>query len=116
MAHDAADVDLCEYLVRVEWIETLPRAAAMWTRECSPTGTRRRWTDGNTASVAGTTPHGGTAMTLARTTAGELTPAEAVAAGHVHLTGDPALVDRLAELFHIGPRPGSYSTGRENPS
>lgn len=37
--------------------------------------------------------------------AGELSPAEAVATGHVRLTGDIALLDRFVELFRIRPKP-----------
>lgn len=32
---------------------------------------------------------------------GEVTPAEAIAAGSVHLTGDPALLTKFAEVFRI---------------
>jgi DNA-binding HxlR family transcriptional regulator len=35
--------------------------------------------------------------------AGELRPGEAVASGAVRLTGDPALLDRFVEVFHIPP-------------
>jgi DNA-binding HxlR family transcriptional regulator len=41
--------------------------------------------------------------------AGELTPAEAIASGGVKLTGDPALLDRFAELFRIGPTPAAVA-------
>ncbi len=37
--------------------------------------------------------------------AGELSPSEAVAGGAVRLTGDPALLDRFVEVFHISPPP-----------
>jgi DNA-binding HxlR family transcriptional regulator len=37
--------------------------------------------------------------------AGELTPADAIAAGDVHLTGNPDLLDRFVEVFHIPPPP-----------
>ncbi|MBA2518526.1 MAG: transcriptional regulator [Chloroflexia bacterium] len=37
--------------------------------------------------------------------AGELRPAEAIASGSIRLTGDPALLDRLVEVFQIPPRP-----------
>jgi DNA-binding HxlR family transcriptional regulator len=36
---------------------------------------------------------------------GELTPTEALRNGSVHITGDPALLTRFAELFRIGPLP-----------
>jgi DNA-binding HxlR family transcriptional regulator len=39
--------------------------------------------------------------------AGELSPSEAVASGVVRLTGDPALLDRFVEVFHIPPPPAS---------
>ena len=39
--------------------------------------------------------------------AGELGPSEAVASGAVRLTGDPALLDRFVQLFHIPPPPAS---------
>lgn len=35
--------------------------------------------------------------------AGELAPSEAVAGGAVRLTGDPALLDRFVQVFHIPP-------------
>jgi DNA-binding HxlR family transcriptional regulator len=37
--------------------------------------------------------------------AGELSPAEAIANGDVHLTGDPSLLERFVEIFHIPPAP-----------
>jgi DNA-binding HxlR family transcriptional regulator len=37
--------------------------------------------------------------------AGELSPAEAVADGSVHLSGDPALLARFVEVFQIPPPP-----------
>jgi DNA-binding HxlR family transcriptional regulator len=37
--------------------------------------------------------------------AGELPPEQAIADGHVRLTGDPALLDRFVELFTIPPAP-----------
>jgi DNA-binding HxlR family transcriptional regulator len=37
--------------------------------------------------------------------AGELEPAEALAAGSVQVSGDPALLTRFVELFHIPPAP-----------
>ena len=36
---------------------------------------------------------------------GEMTPAEAIDNGSVHLTGDPALLTRFAQLFRIDPMP-----------
>ncbi|MEO3810286.1 winged helix-turn-helix transcriptional regulator [Sphaerisporangium sp. B11E5] len=39
--------------------------------------------------------------------AGEVTPAEAVEKGMVTLTGDPAGLDRLVEVFHIPPIPST---------
>lgn len=41
--------------------------------------------------------------------AGEVSPADAVAAGSVRLTGDRALFDRFVELFRIDPFPPSSS-------
>jgi hypothetical protein len=32
MGWDADDPDLCEYLVRVEWIDTRPREEAVWEK------------------------------------------------------------------------------------
>jgi DNA-binding HxlR family transcriptional regulator len=37
--------------------------------------------------------------------AGELSPADAIDTGQVRLTGDPSLLTRFAELFHIAPAP-----------
>jgi DNA-binding HxlR family transcriptional regulator len=37
--------------------------------------------------------------------AGEITPAQAVESGLVHVNGDPALLDRFVELFHIPAAP-----------
>jgi DNA-binding HxlR family transcriptional regulator len=37
--------------------------------------------------------------------AGEATPADAIADGSVHLTGDPELLDRFVGVFHIPPAP-----------
>jgi DNA-binding HxlR family transcriptional regulator len=37
--------------------------------------------------------------------AGELSPGEAIAGGGVHLTGDPDLLTRFVEAFHIPPAP-----------
>jgi DNA-binding HxlR family transcriptional regulator len=37
--------------------------------------------------------------------AGELGPSEAIAAGSVQLTGDPLLLTRFVEIFHIDPMP-----------
>jgi DNA-binding HxlR family transcriptional regulator len=37
--------------------------------------------------------------------AGETSPAEAVERGSVHLTGDPDLLERFVEVFHIQPAP-----------
>ncbi|MDQ6674853.1 MAG: helix-turn-helix transcriptional regulator [Chloroflexota bacterium] len=37
--------------------------------------------------------------------AGEMSPAEAIASGSVRLTGDPALLDRFAQMFQIPPLP-----------
>jgi DNA-binding HxlR family transcriptional regulator len=42
---------------------------------------------------------------LRRLMAGEITPVEAVESGAVRITGDPALLDRFAEIFHIAPAP-----------
>jgi DNA-binding HxlR family transcriptional regulator/putative sterol carrier protein len=39
--------------------------------------------------------------------AGELSPDDAVAEGRVHLSGDPGLLARFVEVFHIPPRPAS---------
>lgn len=39
--------------------------------------------------------------------AGELSPAQAIADGSVHLTGDPDLLTRFVEVFHIPPAPPS---------
>jgi len=39
--------------------------------------------------------------------AGELSPGDAVAGGSVRLRGDPELLDRFVEAFHIPPRPSS---------
>jgi len=36
---------------------------------------------------------------------GEMTPTEALRSGSVHITGDPALLTRFAEMFRIGPLP-----------
>jgi putative sterol carrier protein len=38
---------------------------------------------------------------------GALQPAQAIASGRVHLTGDAALLERFVELFHIPTRPAS---------
>jgi len=40
---------------------------------------------------------------------GEVTPAEAIANGIVSLTGDPALLTRFVEMFHIDPMPKAVS-------
>jgi len=37
--------------------------------------------------------------------AGELSPAGAIDSGTVHITGDPALLTRFAEIFRIDPMP-----------
>jgi DNA-binding HxlR family transcriptional regulator len=39
--------------------------------------------------------------------AGELSPAEAVAGGHIRLEGDPELLDRFVDVFHIPPPPAA---------
>jgi DNA-binding HxlR family transcriptional regulator len=39
--------------------------------------------------------------------AGEISPADAVAGGHVRLTGDPDLLERFVEVFHIPPPPAA---------
>jgi DNA-binding HxlR family transcriptional regulator/putative sterol carrier protein len=39
---------------------------------------------------------------------GETTPAEAIKSGSVHLTGDPALLTRFVEMFHIDPMPQAH--------
>ena len=36
---------------------------------------------------------------------GEISPGEAIASGAVRVTGDPALLDRFAEIFHVAPAP-----------
>jgi DNA-binding HxlR family transcriptional regulator len=41
--------------------------------------------------------------------AGELSPSEAVAGDAVRLTGDPALLDRFVQVFHIPPPPASVA-------
>jgi DNA-binding HxlR family transcriptional regulator len=46
--------------------------------------------------------------------AGELSPAEAIEAGSVRLTGDPALLARFVELFHIPPAPVPEPAGVES--
>jgi DNA-binding HxlR family transcriptional regulator len=47
--------------------------------------------------------------------AGELGPAEAVEAGSVQLTGDPGLLARFVELFHIPPLPGPDQAEQDQP-
>ena len=37
--------------------------------------------------------------------AGEASPADAIENGGIRIQGDPALLTRFAQLFHIGPRP-----------
>ena len=44
--------------------------------------------------------------------AGEMSPAEAIAGGSVHLNGDPFLLTRFVEVFHIDPMPIDGSTAR----
>ncbi|MDB5042576.1 MAG: transcriptional regulator [Candidatus Eremiobacteraeota bacterium] len=39
--------------------------------------------------------------------AGELSPTDAVQSGTVHLSGDPTLLGRFAEIFRIEPMPGA---------
>ncbi len=39
--------------------------------------------------------------------AGEMSPAEAIDNGRVRLTGDPSLLTRFAEVFHIPPAPAA---------
>jgi DNA-binding HxlR family transcriptional regulator len=41
---------------------------------------------------------------------GEVSPGEAIERGSVRLVGDPALLDRFIELFHIPTRPGALAT------
>jgi hypothetical protein len=36
--------------------------------------------------------------------AGEISPAEAIATGHLRVTGDPVLLGRFVELFRIQPK------------
>jgi hypothetical protein len=40
---------------------------------------------------------------------GEMTAAEAIGSGSVHLTGDPELLSRFAEMFRIDPMPKAAS-------
>jgi DNA-binding HxlR family transcriptional regulator len=46
--------------------------------------------------------------------AGELSPAEAIEDGSVQLTGDPDLLSRFVELFHIPPAPVPEPAGVES--
>ncbi|AWS48042.1 winged helix-turn-helix transcriptional regulator [Streptosporangium sp. 'caverna'] len=46
-----------------------------------------------------------TGTELRRLMTGEISPVEAIASGAVRVTGDPALLDRFAEIFHIAPAP-----------
>jgi DNA-binding HxlR family transcriptional regulator len=39
--------------------------------------------------------------------AGEVSPSQAIDSGILRVTGDPALLERFAELFQIPPRPGA---------
>ena len=39
--------------------------------------------------------------------AGDVTPSQAIDSGILRVTGDPALLERFAELFQIPPRPGT---------
>ena len=39
--------------------------------------------------------------------AGEVSPSQAIDGGILRVTGDPALLERFAELFQIPPRPGT---------
>jgi DNA-binding HxlR family transcriptional regulator len=48
-----------------------------------------------------------TGLELRALLAGELGPSEAVAGGAVRLTGDPALLDRFVQMFHVPPPPAS---------
>jgi DNA-binding HxlR family transcriptional regulator len=41
---------------------------------------------------------------------GEMTPAQAIASGNVHLTGNALLLTRFAEIFRIEPMPHAVST------
>jgi DNA-binding HxlR family transcriptional regulator len=50
-----------------------------------------------------------TQLALKGLMAGEITPAEAIATGAVHLSGDPTWLTRFAEVFHIPPRPATRS-------
>ncbi|MEV6868237.1 winged helix-turn-helix transcriptional regulator [Streptosporangium subroseum] len=47
---------------------------------------------------------------LRRLMTGEISPGEAIASGAVRVTGDPALLDRFAEIFHIAPAPAALSS------
>jgi hypothetical protein len=49
-----------------------------------------------------------TGTELRRLMAGEITPVEAVESGAVRVTGDPVLLDRFAEIFHIAPAPAAF--------
>jgi DNA-binding HxlR family transcriptional regulator/putative sterol carrier protein len=42
--------------------------------------------------------------------AGEVTPAQALASGGARVTGDPKLLDRFVEMFHIGSMPDEKET------
>ncbi|SNT46254.1 transcriptional regulator, HxlR family [Streptosporangium subroseum] len=46
-----------------------------------------------------------TGAELRRLMTGEIGPGEAIASGAVRVTGDPALLDRFAEIFHLAPAP-----------
>jgi hypothetical protein len=48
-----------------------------------------------------------TGAELRRLMAGEITPDESVESGAVRITGDPALLDRFAEIFHIDSAPAA---------
>ena len=48
-----------------------------------------------------------TQLALRGLMAGEISPAEAIESGAIHVTGDPTLLARFAEVFHIPPAPAA---------
>ncbi|MGI9147956.1 MAG: winged helix-turn-helix transcriptional regulator [Chloroflexota bacterium] len=48
-----------------------------------------------------------TQLALRALMAGEMSPAKAIASGSVHLAGDPSLLERFADVFHIPPAPAA---------
>lgn len=54
IAHDATDLSLCEYIVRVDWIKALPREEAVWESNAGLFTTRliRASLDGQPQTVA----------------------------------------------------------------